>query len=105
MWQLATYNLYHLDQQKNKGVIRMLDSFINGWDAAEELGFQPGRLVKNGRRKLEVFKEELTLSATEIDFKHPYFWAPFIIMGNGEQYITSKRAEPATAKGKEDETV
>ena len=103
VWQRATYNLYHLDQQNNKGVIRMLDSFINGWDAAEELGFQPGKLVKNGRRKLEDLKEELTLSATEIDFKHPYFWAPFIIMGNGEQYIMSKRAEHASAEAKEDE--
>ena len=105
VWQRATYNLYHLDQQKNKGVIRMFDSFINGWDAAEELGLQPGRLVKNGRRKLEDLKEELTLSAMEIDFKHPFFWAPFIIMGNGEQYITSKQAEPASADVKEDETL
>ena len=105
VWQRATYNLYHLDQQKNKGVIRMLESFINGWDAAEELGFQPGRLVKNGRRKLEDIKEELTLSATEIDFKHPYFWAPFIIMGNGEQYIMSKQAEHAPAEAKQDETM
>ena len=105
IWQRATYNLYHLDQQKNKGVIRMLDSFINGWDAAEELGFQPGRLVKNGRRKLEDLKDELTLSATEIDFKHPYFWAPFIIMGNGEQHIMSKQAENASAEAKQDETM
>ena len=104
VWQRATYNLYHLDQQKNKGVIRMLESFINGWDAAEELGFQPGRLVKNGRRKLEDLKEELTLSATELDFKHPYFWAPFIIMGNGEQYIMSKQEEHASAEAKQDET-
>lgn len=105
VWQRATYNLYHLDQQRNKGVIRMLESFINGWEAAEELGFQPGRLVKNGRRKLEDLKEELTLSATEIDFKHPYFWAPFIIMGNGEQYIMSKQAEHAFAGEKQDETM
>ena len=104
VWQRATYNLYHLDQQKNKGVIRMLESFMNGWDAAEELGFQPGRLVRNGRRKLEDIKEELTLSATEIDFKHPYFWAPFIIMGNGEQYIISKQAEDASATAKQDGT-
>ena len=105
VWQRATYNLYHLDQQKNNGVIIMLDSFINGWDAAEELGFQPGRLVKNGRRKLEDLKEELTLSAIEIDFKHPYFWAPFIVMGNGEQYIMSKLAGNASAEAKQDETM
>ena len=105
IWQRATYNLYHLDQQKNKGVIRMLESFINGWDAAEELGFQPGRLVKNGRRKLEDVKEELALSATEIDFKHPYFWAPFIIMGNGEQYIISKQAEHAPTEAKQAATM
>lgn len=39
----------------------MLNSFISGWDAAEELGFQPGRLVKNGRLRLVDLKEELTL--------------------------------------------
>lgn len=105
IWQRATYNLYHLDQQRNKGVIRMLESFINGWDAAEELGFQPGRLVKNGRRKLEDLKEELTLSATEIDFKHPYFWAPFIIMGNGQQYIISRQAENASAEAMQEGTM
>ena len=103
-WQRATYNLYHLDEQKNKGVIKMLDSFINGWDAVEELGFQPGRLAKSGRRKLEDLKEELTLSVIEIDFKDLYFWVPLIMMGNSEQYITSKQAERATAKEKEDGT-
>ena len=95
LWHRATTSLISLDLENNRGIIGMIDDFINGWDTAEDAGLEPGKFVKFGRQKLQHLKEELSNWEHIMDFKHPFYWAPFIIMGNAEQYYTLERIDDA----------
>ncbi|KAK3172833.1 hypothetical protein OEA41_006158 [Lepraria neglecta] len=93
LWHRATLALFSLKKENNEGITGMIDAFVNGWDAAEEEGLRPETFVRNGRRKLLDLKDEIESSGSEIDFIHPYFWAPFIIMGNAEQYYMAQTGD------------
>lgn len=90
LWHRATLALFSLKKENSEGIIGMVDAFVNGRDAAEEEGLRPGTVVRNGRRKLLDLKDEIESSGNEFDFTHPCFWAPFIIMGNAEQYYMAQ---------------
>ncbi|KAH8751163.1 CHAT domain-containing protein [Hyaloscypha finlandica] len=89
-WQFATRLLYELTVPK---AIKLLESFVLLWDHWEERGEKPNDLVLNGRKKLTVLIRDLKTEngSKMIDFKHPYIWAPFVMVGNASTIVQSSR--------------
>lgn len=98
-WHRATLALFSLKQEKNEGIVSVIDDFVTCWDRVEAEGLEPGKFVRNGRRKLEDLKDEILSSGHEIDFKHPFFWAPFITMGNAGQYYMGQEGGKVNRNG------
>ena len=76
-WQNAQIALYGLD---NETAAATLTGIIEIWDQAENKGLDPHKFVANGRRVLQYLIEDLEME--DIDFKHPYVWAPFVLIGH-----------------------
>ena len=76
-WQHAQITLYGLDNEK---VTATLTAIIEIWDQAEKEGLDPSQFVADGRQVLQYLIEDLEME--DIDFKHPYVWAPFVMIGH-----------------------
>lgn len=99
-WQGATFLLYHLTVPE---AIDWLEIFVGSWDKWDERGEKPNDFVKNGRKKLTGLIQDLKTEegAKKINFKHPYIWAPFVLVGNGSTIVISSRYEEFSEKLKE----
>ena len=88
-WCWATTFFFLME---NSEKINFLQRMLDIWDTLEQVGKRPNQMVKNGRAKLQVAINELSTEegAKKFDFKHPYFWAPFIIVGNAGLGLSEK---------------
>ncbi len=88
-WHVATRMLYELEVE---GKIRILESFVACWDVWEARGEDPGGFVERGKRKLEAalvrLREEDDRGGM-FDFKRPFVWAAFALVGDGSMRIRS----------------
>ena len=86
IWRRATVQLYNLTAAT---AVELLRRCIVLWDGLEKYGREPNKFVRGGKRQLEktiqYLEEEPGKSM--IDFKHPYFWAPFVMIGNAGLHI------------------
>jgi CHAT domain-containing protein len=75
-WHQATRALYTLTPARMKTI---LTAIIKTWDIMDRnpLQFSPGDFVEDGREELE----ENILQLKYIDVQHPYYWAPFVVVG------------------------
>lgn len=77
-WQHAQKTVYYLTPET---AAEMLKDLLREWDLAGDLAV---KFSRNGRRNLErSIRDILNPNRQEKDFKHPYFWAPFIMVGYG----------------------
>lgn len=87
-WQRATQALYNITPDE---VIVLLSGWIELWDQIhEDLGYQE-EFIMNGKRKIQGVIDDLQtpLGRNMLDFKHPYIWAPFILVGRAGVRFTS----------------
>ena len=75
-WHQATRILYTLTPARMEII---LTAIIKTWDLMERypLYFNPGDFVEDGREELE----DKILQLKYIDVQHPYYWAPFAVVG------------------------
>lgn len=86
-WAHATRQLYHLTHED---AVEMLRSFVETWDRLKRDGRDPDVFVPGGKKLLQTVIRRLGTKRgkRELNFKHPYFWAPFGVVGNGNLQIT-----------------
>ncbi|KAH7359244.1 CHAT domain-containing protein [Plectosphaerella cucumerina] len=91
-WHGATVTLYNMSTEKT---IEILDQFVKLWDKWEEQGKRPAEFVRRGRKGLveQIAYLKTEKGARRMDFKHPYFWASFVLVGNGFAGIESSGYE------------
>jgi CHAT domain-containing protein len=87
-WHIATRMLYEL---KFEDKIRILESFLACWDTWEARGEDPGAFVRHGKSRLEARLARLRedSEASMFNFKRPFVWAAFALVGNGSMRIRS----------------
>jgi CHAT domain-containing protein len=75
-WPQATRTLYTLTPARMEAI---LAAIIKTWDIMERnpLYFNPSDFVEDGREELEGN----ILQLKYIDIQHPYYWAPFVVVG------------------------
>ncbi|KFZ23190.1 hypothetical protein V502_02331 [Pseudogymnoascus sp. VKM F-4520 (FW-2644)] len=86
-WQIA---VRHLMASTLEDVRKILDHFLCIWDKWEMDGKAPNSFVVNGRAKIEEVINSLTTENGDplVDLTHPFSWAPFILVGNGNLAIS-----------------
>ncbi|KAH6718713.1 CHAT domain-containing protein [Leptodontidium sp. MPI-SDFR-AT-0119] len=67
----------------------LIEQILWTWDRMEQEGLEPGKFSKEGKNKLErlLSRAKRPSYADEFDFNHPYFWAPFCLVGDAGQYF------------------
>ena len=82
IWYLATQFLACLDVSQAQDMIRRIIGILDKMEAA---GLKPGSYCPTGRRDLERVMNELVDANGKplIDFKNPYIWGPFLLVGHG----------------------
>jgi CHAT domain-containing protein len=87
-WHVATRILYGLGAEEK---VRILQVFLDCWERWETRSENPEGFVRGGKRKLEaklaLLKSDPDVAA--LDFKRPYIWAGFALVGNGSLKIQS----------------
>jgi len=79
-WQIATKLLYELTPERAVELLRQfMDKSCN----------ITNKFVRRDRRKLEDVIRTLETEGGRnmLNFKHPYIWAPFVMVGNGSLLI------------------
>jgi CHAT domain-containing protein len=91
-WQSATKALYSMTPDD---VIVLLSSWIELWDNIQKEIEYEEEFVKNGKRKIQSVIDELQTphGRKMLDFKHPYIWAPFILVGRAGIRFTSEQVK------------
>lgn len=88
-WQIATRMLYDLTVEKKAG---MLESILKCWDVWDACGENPHAFVQRGRGKLEAALARLREDdegGVMLNFKRPFVWAAFALVGDGSMRIQS----------------
>ena len=80
-WRRPTVQLYNLDAET---AVKLLRNYIGLWDVLEKYGREPNKFVRGGKKQLKrtIKNLEEEPGRSMIDFKHPYFWGPFVMIGN-----------------------
>lgn len=90
-WQFATRMLYNMSTED---IVDRLELFVKYWDSWESdeegLSRRPGDFVPGGRRNLVKAIKLLRDGRMKLNFKHPYYWAAFSLIGNGSLIIRSE---------------
>jgi CHAT domain-containing protein len=94
-WHVATRILHGLGAEEKTRILQM---FLDCWERWETSGENPGGFVRAGKRKLEA---KLALLRTEpdaaaVNFRRPYVWAAFALIGNGSLRIQSSMHDTMT---------
>lgn len=76
-WRHAQLRLYNLDTD---AAVEALEGLRSGCAAAKDRGRIDGKLAKRLRKTLQFTVKDV--KADEINYKHPFCWAPFVLMGN-----------------------
>ncbi|KAH8647035.1 CHAT domain-containing protein, partial [Tricladium varicosporioides] len=77
-WRRAQTQLYELDTPTAKAV---LEELRDGWDRAEKKEQVPAEISRQPRDSIGYLIEDIEW--LKIDFTHPQYWAPFILVGHG----------------------
>ena len=78
LWQEAQKVLFGMDRNGGK---KLIGGLVEGLEAAEKEGRRPEVFVKKWREQLR--KVELALEDGALDFTHPFFVGPFLVVGFG----------------------
>ncbi|KAH6720106.1 CHAT domain-containing protein [Leptodontidium sp. MPI-SDFR-AT-0119] len=86
-WALATRQLY---QMSHEDAANMLKMFVETWDKLLGDGRQPDKFVPGGKKLLQAVIRRLGTrrGKRELNFTHPYLWAPFSVVGDGRLIVT-----------------
>jgi CHAT domain-containing protein len=82
-WFRATRMLFYSTTDQ---VAKMLQTLLDMWDEWEAKGIQPETIVKRGKKELQAAIKSLRSidGNPMINWKHPYIWASFMMVGNGD---------------------
>ncbi|MCJ1385652.1 hypothetical protein MMC17_008775 [Xylographa soralifera] len=88
-WSWATTFLFLMETSEK---INFLQRMMDIWDALERGEKNPNEMVRNGRAKLQLAIDELSTAegARKLNFRHPHFWAPFILVGHAGLGLSEK---------------
>jgi len=75
LWRKATVEFYHLDTESAKQILNQVGDELK---KAKDEGANPNQIVQNVEQELLTAKKRLN-----IDFKHPFYWASFVLVGYG----------------------
>lgn len=78
-WQHAQKSFYNLTTET---AVSFLQEIAGVWDVAEKEGLNPRQFSRMGRDQVEFLMEDLGDEDDPVDFKDPYYWAPFVLVGN-----------------------
>lgn len=79
-WHKATRYLQRMDTDD---IIYWLEQSIRAHKSWEAAGGDPNNFGPGARRKLETAVKRLRDGRVKMDFRHPYYWAAFSVIGNG----------------------
>jgi CHAT domain-containing protein len=77
-WRQAQKALYYQDNAKAKSIFEELRDI---WDECEAEGIVPDDMSWQARDSIDTLIRRLT--KRKIDYSHPYYWAPFVLVENG----------------------
>ncbi|TKA57281.1 hypothetical protein B0A49_13659, partial [Cryomyces minteri] len=78
-WQRAQIELYELDKDR---AIAALREARDVWNQAKGAAFISKEVWRKSKRNIDFAIEDLE-GENVLDYKHPYFWAPFVLIGHG----------------------
>ena len=76
-WRNAQKRLHDLDAA---GAVEILSELRAGCNVANQAGFIDADFAKRLRKTLRIVIDDINADGT--NFKHPFFWAPFVLMGH-----------------------
>lgn len=82
-WQHAQKSFYNLTTET---AVSFLEEIAGAWDVAEKEGLNPRQFSKLGKGQLKFLMQDL--EDDPVDFTDPYFWAPFVLVGNADLCIS-----------------
>lgn len=87
-WCQAQMQLYILEKVKAKAVLGELK---DGWDRMQKNGKIPGDISQQPRNSIQYLIKDIDWM--KIDFTHPRYWAPFVLVGRGGLVLGPKETE------------
>ncbi|KAH7125881.1 CHAT domain-containing protein [Dactylonectria macrodidyma] len=77
-WRNAQIELYRMDQRR---AIELLEEMGNVWDMEGRKGNILNEIPSWVRSQIDIAIEDI--QDMGLDYTHPYFWAPFVLIGHG----------------------
>jgi hypothetical protein len=70
-------------------IVMILEHYIKRWDKLQELGRKPEEFLKSGKSALAKLVSTLKAPGGDqlLNFRHPYYWAPFVLVGHADLVI------------------
>ena len=98
-WRRATIELYGMKPDEALG---LLTQWISDWDVLNEVLYNE-EFMRHGKRKLQRIIEDLgTVEGRKmLNFRHPFHWAPFIMVGNSSLMISDTYTKQTVGKADE----
>ncbi|KAH6869132.1 CHAT domain-containing protein [Thelonectria olida] len=81
-WRNAQIELYGMDQGR---AIELLEEMGNVWDAEASKGNILEEIPSWIRGQIDIAIEDI--QEMGLDYTHPYFWAPFVLIGHGSSVL------------------